>query len=346
MNIIDLRSDTVTWPTPQMREAIATAPVGDDVYGEDPTVNKLQERAADMLGKEAALLVTSGNQGNLIAVLTHCGRGDEVILGDKAHIFKYEAGGIAALGGVHPHTIPVHEDGTLSLDDIDHAVRIDNEHFPRTKLVCLENTQGTVGGVPISKDYTDQVAAIARQHNLKLHIDGARIFNAATALDTSAKDLIAEADSMTFCMSKGLCAPVGSILVGDKAFIKEAHRTRKVLGGGMRQAGIIAAAGLVALDTMTERLQDDHAHAKMIGEAIKNLLGIKIISQHTNFVFFDLLEDAKLSPQAFMDALWDTYKIKLSLYPGHTRTFRIVTHYWITAERAQQTIMAFKELLG
>ena len=345
MDTIDLRSDTVTWPTPQMREAIATAPVGDDIYGEDPTVNELQERAADMLGKEAALLVTSGNQGNLVAVLTHCGRGDEVILGDKAHIFKYEAGGISGLGGVHPHTVPVHKDGTLSLDDIKHAIRSDNEHFPRTKLICLENTQGTVGGVPISKAYTDDVAVIAKENDLKLHIDGARIFNAAAALNTSAKDLIAEADTMTFCMSKGLCAPVGSVLVGDKAFIKEAHRIRKALGGGMRQAGIIAAAGLVALDSMTERLKDDHANAAMIGEAIKDIPGIKVKSQHTNFVFFDLLEDAKLTPQAFMDALWDQYKIKLSLYPGYTHTFRIVTHYWITPERAQQTITAFKELL-
>lgn len=345
MDYVDLRSDTVTWPTPQMREAIATAAVGDDVYGEDPTVNQLEAEAAEILGKEAGLLVSSGNQGNLVAVLTHCGRGTEIILGDKAHIFKYEAGGISALGGVHPHTIPVRDDGTMDLDAIEHAIRIENEHFPRTRLIALENTQGTVGGVPISKEYTDQVAAIARKHNLKLHIDGARIFNAATALNIPAKDLIEHADSMTFCLSKGLSAPVGSVLVGSKDFIKEARRTRKVLGGGMRQAGIFAAAGLIAIHEMTTRLQEDHDRAAYIAEHIRDIPGINVTSNYTNFVFFDLAPDAKLSPQALMQKLWDDYKIKLSLYPGHTHTFRIVTHYWITPERAETTAKALHELL-
>lgn len=346
MDYIDLRSDTVTWPTDKMRDAMANAEVGDDVYGEDPTVNRLEAEAAEMLGKEAGLFVSSGNQGNLVAVLTHCGRGTEVILGDKAHIFKYEAGGISALGGVHPHTVPVHDDGTLALDDIRHAVRGDNYHFPRSALICLENTQGTVGAVSISKAYTDEVAAIARENDLKFHIDGARIFNAATDQGVETRDLIENADSMTFCLSKGLSAPVGSILVGDADFIKEARRTRKILGGGMRQAGILAAAGLISIHEMTKRLGEDHENARCIGEGIKDIPGVTVKSQHTNFVFFELGTDAKLTPAELMAQLWQQHKIKLSLYPGYTHTFRIVTHYWITPERAQITIDALKALLS
>lgn len=346
MDSIDLRSDTVTWPTDEMRQAIAAAPVGDDIYGEDPTVNRLQAEAAEMLGKEAALLVSSGNQGNLIAVLTHCPRGTEVILGDKAHIFRYEAGGISAFGGVHPHTIPLEADGTLPLDAIRRAIREDDEHFPRTRLICLENTQGTIGGVPLTKAYTDDVAAIARENGLALHIDGARIFNAATALGIPAADLIERADSMTFCLSKGLCAPVGSILVGDKAFIKEAHRIRKALGGGMRQAGIIAAAGLISLHKMTKRLDEDHERARAIADGLRDVDGLHIKSVHTNFVFFELSPSAKLTPAALMQALESEYNVKLSLYPGYTHTFRIVTHYWITPERAEIAVRAMKELLG
>ncbi|MFW5708947.1 MAG: low-specificity L-threonine aldolase [Chloroflexota bacterium] len=346
MDYIDLRSDTVTWPTPAMREAMANAEVGDDVYGEDPTVNQLEAEAAELLGKEAGLLVSSGNQGNLVAVLTHCGRGTEVILGDKAHIFKYEAGGISALGGVHPHTVPVHEDGTLDIHDIEHAIRSDDYHFPRTRLICLENTQGTVGGVPITKTYTDEVAALARRYNLKLHIDGARIFNASTALNITPADLVETADSITFCLSKGLSAPVGSILVGDKDFIHEARRVRKLLGGGMRQAGVLAAAGLIAIREMSQRLDEDHAVARMIGEGLRDIPGLEIISQHTNFVFFELSASAKCSPQDLMQRLWDDYRIKLNLYPGYTHTFRIVTHYWITPEHAQTTIDALKTLLN
>lgn len=346
MDYIDLRSDTVSHPTPEMREAMATAEVGDDVYGEDPTVNRLEAEAAEMLGKEAGLFVSSGNQGNLVAVLTHCGRGDEIILGDKAHIFKYEAGGIAALGGVHPHTIPVQADGTLLLEDIRHAIRADDYHFPRTRLICLENTQGTVGAIPISKAYTDEVAQIAHENNLKLHIDGARIFNAATALNIPINELVENADSITFCLSKGLCAPVGSILVGDAAFIKEARRTRKMLGGGMRQVGILAAAGLIAIHQMSKRLHLDHERAAQIGEGIKAVSGVNVTGIHTNFVFFDLLPDAKLTPAEFMQKLWDNYQIKLSLYPGYTHTFRIVTHYWITPERGETVIQAMKELLA
>ncbi|TVR21207.1 MAG: low-specificity L-threonine aldolase [Anaerolineaceae bacterium] len=346
MDTIDLRSDTVTWPTDEMRQAIARAPVGDDIYGEDPTVNRLQAEAAEMLGKEAALLVSSGNQGNLIAVLTHCPRGTEVILGDKAHIFRYEAGGISAFGGVHPHTIPLEADGTMPLDAIRQAIREDDEHFPRTRLICLENTQGTMGGIPLTKAYTDDVAAIARENGLALHIDGARIFNAATALGISAADLIEQADSMTFCLSKGLCAPVGSILVGDKAFIKEAHRIRKALGGGMRQAGIIAAAGLISLRKMTKRLHKDHERARFIADSLRDVDDLHIKSVHTNFVFFELSPSAKLTPAELIHEAEAQYNVKLSLYPGYTHTFRIVTHYWITQSCAQIAAEVIRELLS
>jgi len=346
MDKIDLRSDTVSWPTPAMREAMANAVVGDDVYGEDPTVNKLEAEAAEMLGKEAGLFVSSGNQGNLIAILTHCGRGDEIILGDKAHIFVYEAGGIAALGGVHPHTVPVHADGTMDLTKIKKAVRGDNYHFPRTKLIALENTQGTVGGVPISKAYTDKVADFAHEHDLKLHIDGARFFNAAAALEIKPKDLAEKADSLTFCLSKGLCAPVGSVLVGDAAFIKEARRTRKLLGGGMRQAGVLAAAGLIAIHEMSKRLHEDHENACLLGDLLADVPGITVETIHTNFVFFDLAEDAKLTPAQFMEQLNSEYDVVLAPYPGYTHTFRAVMHYWVNGERVKQVADAIRTVLS
>jgi threonine aldolase len=348
MQTIDFRSDTVSHPTPAMREAMANAPVGDDVYGEDPTVLQLEAEAAELCGKEAGLFVSSGTQGNLISVLVHCGRGEEAILGDKSHTFVYEAGGIAALGGVIPHTVPVHSDGTMALDDIKRAIRPDNVHFPRSKLIALENTQGTVGGMPVSAEYTGQVAEIARANGLKLHIDGARIFNAAAALNTTAKALVAEADSMTFCLSKGLCAPVGSIIVGDGAFIKEAHRTRKLLGGGMRQVGVIAAAGLVAIREMIDRIPEDHANACALAEGLLTVphIALDLSRVKTNFVMFDLLESAPLSPDELVQRLQQDYNILMRPYPGFKRTFRAVTHYWITPERVQQTVNAMRALLA
>lgn len=343
---IDLRSDTVTHPTPKMREAMANAVVGDDVYGDDPTVNQLEQEAAELLGKKAGLFVSSGTQGNLIAILTHCGRGEEIIVGNKAHTFVYEAGGISALGGVHPHTIPVHDDGTMSLDDIRGAIRGDNYHFPRTKVISLENTQGTVGGIPVSLEYTQQVAEIAQEHNLQLHVDGARFFNASTALGITAKELLEPADTMTFCLSKGLCAPIGSILVGSQAFIDEARRVRKVLGGGMRQAGILAAAGLIAIHEMSTRLDEDHANAKLMAEELANVDCITVKSTNTNFVFFELAEDAPYTPAELMERLEKDFDIILRLYPGYTRTFRAVTHYWITAERVKQFADAMRQLFN
>ncbi len=348
MDTIDLRSDTVSWPTPEMREAMANAPVGDDVYGEDPTINQLQQDAADMLGKEAGLFVTSGTQGNIVAALTHCGRGDEMILGREAHMFRYEAGASSGLGGIHPNILDVQPDGTLKLDAIQRSIRTDDQHFPRTKLICLENTQGTIGGIPITAEYTAQVGEIAHAHHLKLHIDGARIFNAATALNTSVKDLVAPADSVSFCLSKGLCAPVGSILVGSKAFIHEAHRTRKTLGGGMRQAGILAAAGLIALHKMTKRLHEDHANACRLAEGIADIPHIKVdVSRvQTNMVFFDLAEDAPLTITELRARLKDEYNVLMGGYAGMPNRVRLVTHYWITPEKVETTLTALRNLLA
>jgi threonine aldolase len=348
MKVIDFRSDTVTWPTPEMREAMANAAVGDDVYGEDPTVNELEAESAAILGKEAGLFVASGTMGNIVAALTHCGRGDEMILGREAHMFRYEAGSSAALGGIHPHILDVQPDGTLPLDAIRRAIRDDDEHFPRTRLICLENTQGTVGGIPITADYTAAVGALAREHGLKLHIDGARIFNAAAALDTTAAALAQDADSLSFCLSKGLCAPVGSVLVGSKAFIAQARRVRKSLGGGMRQAGILAAAGLIAVRVMTQRLHEDHANACLLAEGLAALPHIRLDlgKVQTNMVFFDLADDAPISPEQLTESLARDYQILMRPYPGYTRRFRAVTHYWIKPEHVQKTLAAFRELLA
>jgi threonine aldolase len=348
MDYIDLRSDTVTWPTPEMREAMAYAPVGDDVYGEDPTVKELEAESATLLGKEAGLFVVSGAMGNTAAALTHCRRGEEIIVGREAHMFIFEAGNPASLGGIHSNPLDVQPDGTLNLDAIRRTIRVENDHFPHTSLICLENTQGTIGGIPITAEYTAQVGEIAHQHGAKLHIDGARLFNAAVALKTPAKELVAPADSVSFCLSKGLCAPVGSVLVGTKAFIKEARRTRKSLGGGMRQAGILAAAGLISIRQMIDRLAVDHANARKLAEGLATLpcIQVDMDTVQTNMVFFDLHPDAPLTPEALRDRLKADYNIYINLYPGYPRKFRAVTHYWITRERVNETIEAIRTLLS
>jgi threonine aldolase len=345
MDTIDMRSDTVSWPTPEMRQAMAEAPVGDDVFGEDPTVNRLQEEAARRLGKEAGLFVASGTMGNLVGILAHCGRGDEAILGDKAHTSVYEAGGIAALGGVHPHTVPVQPDGTLPLDAIRGAIRPDNVHMPRTRLIALENTQGTVGGIPVARGYIDAVGEIAREHHLALHIDGARIFNAATALNCDVADLVAAADSVTFCLSKGLCAPVGSVLVGPREYIEEARRVRKMLGGGMRQAGVLAAAGLIALETMTERLDEDHENARLLAEGLAEMpqMEIDLSRVQTNMVFFGLRDDAGITAPELAERL-KTHNILIMVMDE--RRFRAVTHYWIRPEHIIQVLVAIQKELS
>ena len=257
--MIDLRSDTVTLPSKKMKQFIMESPLGDDVYGEDPSVNLLQNKIAKRFNKEAGLFVPSGTMANLIAVLTHCNRGDEVILGDKSHIFYYEAGGISAYGGIHSFQLHNNDDGTINLDDIKKSIRaIGNDHFPKTKLICLENTHNACYGAPIDTDYFNQVRKIANKHNLSIHLDGARIFNAAIALNKSVDILTRDCDTISCCLSKGLSAPVGSVLLGNKDFILKAKQIRKALGGGMRQAGLIASAGIFSLDNMVDRISNDH----------------------------------------------------------------------------------------
>lgn len=325
---------------------MAKAPVGDDVYGEDPSVNLLEQETAEMFGKEAGLFVSSGTQGNLVALLTHCQRGDEAIIGDKAHTYVYEAGGMAVLGGINPRPLKVNADGTIDLDLIRKSIRPLNDHFPRTRLVSIENTQGTVGGVAVDVEYSKAVSEICRENGLKFHIDGARIFNAATALNVSVKTLTQMADSVSICLSKGLCAPVGSVLVGERDFIKEARRNRKLLGGGMRQAGILAEAGRIALNTMSKRLDEDHQNASLLAEKLQECPHIKVISNHTNFVFFEIDEDAPIRPDEFIRRLQTEHGIIMRAYPGFTHTFRCVLHYWIGREQIDTVIEKVKEVLS
>ncbi len=341
--IIDLRSDTVTQPTPEMRAAMAQAEVGDDVYGEDPTVNKLQARAAELMGKEAGLFVASGTMGNLVALLTHCGRGDEAILGDQAHTFVYEAGGSAALGGIHPRTIKNQPDGTLLLEDIQAAIRAENVHFPRTRLVCLENTHNRCAGAALSVEYTQAVGKLAHKHSLKLHIDGARIFNAAAAMGVPPRDLAAPADSITFCLSKALCAPVGSVLCGSREFIYEARRNRKIVGGGMRQAGVLAAAGLVALEQIVPRLGQDHANAQKLAAGIAAIPGLTVEPVYTNIVYFRLSTEAKLTDEQLIAGLAER-NIKLLALGVHR--FRAVLHYWVDRQDVDAAVAALRETMN
>ena len=342
MKTIDLRSDTVTLPSARMREAIARAELGDDVFAEDPTVNRLECLAADRFGKEAALLMASGTMGNLVSVLSHCGRGDEVILGNESHTFCYEAGGIAALGGVHPHTIGNEADGTLCLHDIEAAVRPDDVHFPRTRLICLENTHNRCGGAVLLPAYMDEVADLARQKGLALHLDGARIFNAAVALSVDVKMLTQQADSLSFCLSKGLAAPVGSIICGSHAFIAQARRVRKLVGGGMRQAGIIAAAGIVALEEMVDRLQEDHDNAARLAQGIVELEGLAVECNRvqTNIVFFDVTSETFTAESLVADLARQGVQM-LHLGP---RRIRAVTHYGITGDDIERVLAVMSDV--
>jgi len=343
MEYIDLRSDTVTKPTPEMREAMAEAEVGDDVYMDDPTVNKLQEKAAEMLDKEDSLFVPSGTMGNLLALLVHCQRGDEVIVGDKSHIYMNEAGGMAALGGIHPRPIINQVDGTLALNDILASIQTEDVHHTITRLICLENTQNACGGVVLSTEYVRAVGKIARENNLSLHIDGARIFNAAASLNVSVKELVEPADSVMFCLSKGLAAPVGSMLVGTKIFIKRARHLRKMLGGGMRQVGVLAAAGLISLEKMTGRLGQDHARAKILFEGLKQVQGLKLdASPSSNMVYFDLLDEVKLSVNQIVEEM---KKRGVLVDWAGPRRFRLVTHYWVNDAGVQKTLKAFAEVV-
>lgn len=343
--MIDLRSDTVTHPTPAMREAMARAEVGDDVYREDPTVNRLEAMAADLLGKEAALFVPSGTMGNLIGVLGHCQRGDEVIMGHLGHTFLFEGGGVSALGGVFVHTLPNQPDGTLRLKDILSAIRPSDVHHPITRLVVLENTHNRCGGVPLSVAYTRQVGEAVHARGLALHLDGARIFNAAVALGVTARALAEPADTVTFCLSKGLCAPVGSVLCGSRDFIERARRIRKQLGGGMRQAGILAAAGIVALETMIDRLAEDHARARALAQGLARLPGIRLPMgmPASNMVFIALDDNLPLDAAAFAARLAD-HGVRVGVIGP--RQFRLVTHYWIGDAEVAQTLEAFEAVIN
>ena len=336
--LIDLRSDTVTHPTPAMRAAMANAEVGDDVYGDDPTINRLQELAAEKTGLEAGLFVPTGTMANLVALLTHCERGSEAIVGNCSHIYVDEAGGMAALGGIMAGVVHNQPDGTLRLEDISAAIRGDDVHCPRTRLVCLENTQNICGGLPLSRDYIHQVAQLAHSHGLRLHLDGARLFNAAAAQNISAKDMIGGVDSVMFCLSKGLCAPVGSILCGSRYFIDEALRQRKQVGGGMRQAGILAAAGILALETMVDRLEEDHRNARLLADGLRELPGIILETEipQTNMIYFHLSPSVK---KTFPE-------IKTQMKQrGILMETRLVTHYWINAKDVEKVLRDFRDVM-
>jgi len=328
MRIVDLRSDTITLPTEEMMKAIQDAELGDDVYGEDITMNKLEKLAADKVGKEKALFVTSGTQANVISLLTHTRHGDEVILEALSHIFYYEVGAMAALGGLMVHPVPG-EKGVPDPKDVENAIRADNIHFPRTRLLCLENTHNNAGGTVITPEQVKTLANVVKPRNIKMHLDGARVFNAAIALKTDVRRIAKEFDSVMFCLSKGLSAPVGSIVCGSEEFIERARKVRKMLGGGMRQAGILAACGIVALEKMVDRLEDDHNNARKLAEGLAEIDGISIDldTVQTNIVIFDV---SKLGdPQEFVTKL--EKKGVRSLIVGENMV-RMVTHRMISEE--------------
>lgn len=341
MREVDLRSDTVTHPSPEMRRAMYEAELGDDVYGEDPTLNALEAKAAERLGKEAAVFVASGTMGNLVSVLSHAQRGDEIILGNKAHIFRSEAGGASALGGVSFHTIPNDSRGMLDLDDIQAAVRPNDPHMPRTALVCLENTQNMCGGATLTQDDMKAVADVAHANGIPVHVDGARIFNAAVSLEAPVSELVKDVDSLTFCLSKGLSCPIGSIIVGSEDYIMEARRWRKMVGGSMRQVGVIAAAGLVALDSMVERLAEDHSNARKLANGLAEIPGISIEpdSLPTNLVFFDVeREDREELHRRLVER-----GVKGG---GGQKRWRYVTHYGITESDIDYTLETVREVFA
>ena len=342
MRVVDLRSDTVTHPSPEMRRAMYEAELGDDVYGEDPTLNALEAKAAERLGKEAAVFVASGTMGNLVSVLSHAQRGDEIILGNKAHIFRSEAGGASALGGVSFHTIPNDERGMLDLDDIQAAVRPNDPHMPRTALVCLENTQNMCGGAPLTQDDMKSVADVAHMNGVPVHVDGARIFNAAVALEAPVSELVKDVDSVTFCLSKGLSCPIGSIIVGSEDYILEARRWRKMVGGSMRQVGVIAAAGLVALDNMVERLAEDHSNARKLAHGLAEIPGISIEpdSLPTNLVFFDVEREDRAELHAKL--------VERGVKGGspEQKRWRYVTHYGITESDIDYTLETVRDVFS
>ena len=325
-----------------MRKAMTEAEVGDDVFGEDPTVNRLEKIAADRMGKESAVFVPSGTMGNLISMLSHCNRGDEIILGDQSHIFLNEVGGIAALGGIHPHIIPNEPDGTLNLDTVEKKIRPSDLHYPPTRLIALENTHNYCMGSPIGPEYIQQASDLAKRYGLQIHVDGARIFNAAVALEIDVKDLVREVDSVMFCLSKGLSAPVGSLVCGNKKFINKARKWRKMVGGGMRQSGHLAAAGIIALNDLVDELKKDHFKTQVLAKGLARLNGIALDPElvKTNIIFFKL-KHPKLNPDTFLEKL-ETQGIKmLAIEPG---VFRAVLHREISESQVERVIRVSEEI--
>lgn len=338
MKFVDLRSDTVTTPTPAMRAAMAAAEVGDDVFGDDPTVNALQARIAAMLGKEAALFMPSGTQSNLCALMAHCARGDEYLVGQQAHTYRYEGGGAAVLGSIQPQPLNHQSDGTIALAEIEGAIKPDDAHFARTRLLALENT---IGGQVLPMAYLDDATALARRHGLATHLDGARLFNAVVAAGgdprAAARAIADRFDSVSVCFSKGLGAPVGSALVGSKDLIARAHRHRKMLGGGMRQAGVLAAAALHALDHHVDRLAEDHANARRLAEGLQGLPGVTAAMPQTNIVFVDLAPD---KAQGAVERLKAAGVLATGLY-----RLRLVTHLDVSPADIGHAIGALRAVL-
>ncbi|UHQ20683.1 low-specificity L-threonine aldolase [Lysobacter sp. KIS68-7] len=334
---IDLRSDTVTRPTPAMREAMLRADVGDDVYGEDPTVNALQERLASDLGFEAGLFAPSGTQANLVGLLAHCQRGDEYIVGMDAHTYKFEGGGAAVFGSIQPQPLPQNDDGTMSLAAIEGAIKPVDPHFARTKILCLEDTWN---GRALPHSYLRDARALCDRRGLGLHLDGARLFNAAVADGVPAREITKHFDSVSVCLSKGLGAPVGSVLLGSKALIDSARRWRKVAGGGMRQAGLLAAACIYALDHHVERLADDHRRAAQLAEGLKGLEHVRVAAHHTNMVFIDVPAERLEAFRKHMDAA----KVRMSI--GYMPRIRMVTHLDIDDAAIARTIEVFRAFKG
>jgi threonine aldolase len=340
--VVDLRSDTVTRPTDTMRAAMAKADVDDDVLGSDPTADQLQRQVAKLMGKEAGLFVASGTMGNLISVLVHCEvRGSEVILGSDSHIHVYENGGISTIGHVHPRVVPNKEDGTMDLRKIEASIRPKELLYATTRLICIENTHADCGGRCITAEYTDKLGELAKSYGLKVHVDGARIFNASTALGVPVDRLVSAADSVSVCLSKGLGAPVGSIIVGSQEFIAKAKKLRKTLGGGMRQVGVLCAAGLVALHDMVGRLKDDHRKCRILAEGLNGIDGlhVNLDAVHTNIVFVNITADSIPGAEELCEAM--KHEGVLAIPMSHTR-FRFVTHHQISEDDIRYTLACFK----
>jgi threonine aldolase len=334
--LIDLRSDTVTKPTSAMRKAMAEAEVGDDVYGEDPTVNKLEELAAEMMGKEAGLFVPTGTMGNLVSVISHCQRGQEVILGAESHVFYYEVAGAAVVGGLGYRTIQENSMGHLSAEQVASAIRGQNIHFPTTGLLCLENTHNRAGGTVMSLEHSAGLCKVAHDHKVPVHLDGARVFNAATYLQKNVRELVADFDSVQFCLSKGLGAPAGSLVVGKKDFIDRARKNRKMLGGGMRQVGVLAAAGTLALTEMTKRLDEDHYQARRLAEGLQLVPGLEVdlATVHTNIVIASTRTSGKTGAE-WAERLRQKGVLINAVGPY---TLRFVTHYDVTRPDIEEAL--------